>query len=153
MPVFTNNAALPVVLDTNVVLDWLVFDDRAARPLAAALVAGRLRWHATAAMLDELAHVLARQRFERRHDRAAHALAAAAAAAQLWTGAPPTAGPRCADPDDQPFIDLALALPARWLLTHDRALLALRRAAAARGVTVCTPRAWADEIAIAPPGA
>ena len=34
---------------------------------------------------------------------------------------------RCDDPDDQVFIDLALAGEAQWLLSHDKAVLRLRR--------------------------
>ena len=49
---------------------------------------------------------------------------------------------RCADPDDQPFIDLALAAGANWLLTRDKALLALARPSLARGLVVTTPRRW-----------
>ena len=49
-----------VILDTNVVLDWLVFRNPMCAALAAAVVAGELRWVATPAMRDELAHVLAR---------------------------------------------------------------------------------------------
>jgi predicted nucleic acid-binding protein len=49
-----------VVLDTNVVLDWLLFNDPSVAKLAAAVVGGRVRWLATAAMRDELTHVLGR---------------------------------------------------------------------------------------------
>ena len=48
----------------------------------------------------------------------------------------------CSDPDDQCFIDLALAQHARWLITHDRALLRLARRARAFGVEVLTPMLW-----------
>jgi predicted nucleic acid-binding protein len=47
----------------------------------------------------------------------------------------PSGSPRCSDPDDQKFIDLALALQA-LLLSKDHAVLRLRRALAARAVTV-----------------
>jgi len=40
------------------------------------------------------------------------------------------------------FIDLAVASAPSWLVTRDRALLALRRRAAARGVVVATPEQW-----------
>ncbi|MDE2297629.1 MAG: PIN domain-containing protein, partial [Burkholderiales bacterium] len=50
-----------VVLDTNVVLDWLVFHNPECGPLHASITAGRVRWVATAAMRDELAHVLGRR--------------------------------------------------------------------------------------------
>ena len=49
-----------VVLDTHVVLDWLVFGDTRVQPLVQALTTGRLRWLGTARMRVELSHVLAR---------------------------------------------------------------------------------------------
>ena len=51
-------------------------------------------------------------------------------------------GLRCRDTDDQVFIDLALAEGARWLLTHDRALLKLSRRASARGLRILRPGDW-----------
>ena len=48
------------VLDTQVVLDWLVFRDASTLPMAAALECGSLRWLTTRAMCDELEHVLER---------------------------------------------------------------------------------------------
>jgi len=48
----------------------------------------------------------------------------------------------CTDADDQCFIDLALAQRARWLITHDRALLRLARRARALGVEILTPAQW-----------
>jgi predicted nucleic acid-binding protein len=49
-----------IVLDTNVVLDWLVFRNPACARLDDDFAAGRLRWLASTAMRDELAHVLGR---------------------------------------------------------------------------------------------
>jgi len=49
----------PLVLDTNVVLDLLVFGDAAAQPVKQGLQDGALRWLATHAMREELARVLA----------------------------------------------------------------------------------------------
>lgn len=132
-----------VVLDTNVVLDWLVFDNPAVQPLAQALADGRLRWIASAAMLEELAIVLRRTALDRWRAKAEQALTSAPTLAAAMEFTPPVGGhPVCSDPDDQKFIDLALLAPARWLFTRDRALLKLRRAAAARGVVVCPPAAW-----------
>ena len=48
----------PLVIDTNIVLDLLVFRDPAAAPLSEALGARRLAWLATDAMREELARVL-----------------------------------------------------------------------------------------------
>lgn len=49
---------------------------------------------------------------------------------------------RCSDADDQIFVDLALAQGARWLITHDRALLKLARRAGGRGLAIVTPTCW-----------
>lgn len=133
-----------VVIDTNVVLDCLLFDEPTARPLGSALADGRLVWVTTEAMLDELADVLGRPFVAARGGDAAALLARARALCQV-VPAPPATADRlaCADPDDQPFIDLALALPARWLFSRDRDLLALARRAAARRVDVLRPMQWA----------
>jgi len=47
-----------VVLDTNVVLDLLFFDDAAARPLRLALEDGRMRCVVSGATFDEWRRVL-----------------------------------------------------------------------------------------------
>src|SRR5207253_2966901 len=103
-------AAQSVVLDTNVVFDWLLFGHPDGQVLDAALVCGELRWIATAARRDEFTHVLARGALDRwqpdfaalgaRWDRHCTELPAPASLG-------PAAGYRCTDPDDQKFIDLA----------------------------------------------
>lgn len=127
-----------VVLDTNLALDLLVFDDPACVPLRAALQRGDLRWIATAAMRDELARVLGYPlivvRLARISRGADEVLAAFDAQATTLADAP-AAKCRCDDPDDQVFIDLAVAHGAR-LLSKDRAVLVMRGALAALGVTV-----------------
>jgi predicted nucleic acid-binding protein len=50
---------LLVVLDTNIALDVLLFQEPQAEPLRAALQAGHVRWLATARMREELQRVLA----------------------------------------------------------------------------------------------
>jgi predicted nucleic acid-binding protein len=131
------------VLDTNVVLDWLVFRNPACHALERALEQGRLRWVASAAMREELAHVLQRGLGPRWSVDGAHWQAAWDRHAH--TLPPPTAPahwPRCTDPDDQKFVELAIAASARWLLTRDRALLKLARRSRAYGVEVVTPERW-----------
>lgn len=138
-----NEPVPAVVLDTNVVLDWLVFRDPGVARLAEHLAAGRLRWISAAPMLDELASVLRRQTFGLGEGGSEHVLTLAHRSATLINVAPPAGGqPVCSDRDDQKFIDLALQAPARWLVTRDKALLKLARAAARRGVMVCTPANW-----------
>ena len=133
------------VLDTNVLLDLLVFADARSQNLHRALQARQVQALTTVAMLDELADVLSRP-FLTRWKVDGHAvLAQAHGLCRVVEGfAPGTVGaPRCTDPDDQMFIDLAWAWPARWLFSRDRALLVLARAASLRGLGVLTPAAWA----------
>jgi len=149
LPAHDNLAPLPpaprLVLDTNVVLDWLVFGDPRCRAVIDAIEARQVQWITTDAMGDELASVLARP------FRSGRTLDADAVwgAWQRWAvivSAPKAASLArnlsCTDPDDQMFVDLAVAIGARWLLTRDRALLALARRALAFGVAVLRPDDW-----------
>lgn len=133
-----------VVIDTNTVLDWLLFNEPSVASLAAAITAGQARWIACDLMRVECEHVLARAELARwRPDpqRVSEAWRRHASMLPAPTNAPN--GPRCTDPDDQIFIDLAIAAGARWLVTRDRALLRLRRRAAVYGVQVLRPHEWA----------
>jgi predicted nucleic acid-binding protein len=135
-----------VVLDTNVVLDWLLFRDASCADLAERLQAGQLRWQATLSMRSELASVLPRPLLLGRAPEGEHILSAFDRWARICPEPPCAAGPtgklRCRDADDQKFIDLAVAVGARWLFSKDRAVLALARAARAHGVEVLTPVRW-----------
>ncbi|MDO4724949.1 MAG: putative toxin-antitoxin system toxin component, PIN family [Comamonadaceae bacterium] len=124
-----------LVLDTNIVLDMLLFGDPAAAVAQAQLWAAlaqpapRLHWIATEAMRAELAHVLAYAHLQPRmahyQRTAADILAQFDAAATLVDAAAETAV-RCRDGDDQKFIDLAIAHRA-VLLSKDRQVLKLRK--------------------------
>ena len=134
------------VLDTNVVLDWLLFGNPQYAELQQALTSAALRWVATVEMRDELTHVLASGRL----DRWSPDLPLLGSQWDKHCVEVPTPPPashatrlRCTDADDQKFIDLALACGARWLLSRDRAVLKLARRAQARGLTIQTPGAWA----------
>jgi putative PIN family toxin of toxin-antitoxin system len=135
-----------VVLDTNVVLDWLVFRDATCARLALQLRAGQLRWHATTSMRSELSSVLPRRQFLPWAPDCEHILAVFDSLAVVCSEPPsvvsPTGKLRCRDPDDQRFIDLAVTIGAQWLFSKDRALLALARPARVWGVEVLTPAQW-----------
>lgn len=132
-----------VVLDTNAVLDWLLFREPTMQPIARAIVDQQLNWIATAAMREELTLVLARKEMQAwQPDLRSIEAQWAAHARMLEKPPPPPRAPRCTDPDDQIFIDLALAHRARWLVSRDRAVLRLRRALAAYGVQVLAPPQW-----------
>ncbi len=129
------------VLDTNVVLDWLVFRDAGVAPIAQAVRSGRLHWLATDTMRDELAHMLGHSCLSGWSPDVKQALAAFDLYSRSCPDAP-ASRLHCSDPDDQPFIDLALAHRVPWLITHDRALLKLARRARQSGVAVLRPIDW-----------
>lgn len=148
------------MLDTNVWLDWLVFEDPGIDPVRAQVRAGRIRLLSLTRARDELAEVLARdavraQAEAARHRRGldaagcdpAHAIARFDALVELRPAAGPC-GLICRDPDDQCFLDLAVAHRARWLLTKDRALLSLARGARRHfGLEILAPPAFAERAA------
>jgi len=127
-----------IVLDTNIVLDLLVFDDPATRPLKDALAARRVQWIATQAMRDELARVLTYPKvvpcLARYKLNASDVLAVFDRQVQRVDAAP-KATITCKDADDQKFIDLAVAHRAT-LLSKDRAVLCMARRLSVLGVRV-----------------
>jgi putative PIN family toxin of toxin-antitoxin system len=139
-------AATWLVADTQVVLDWLVFDDAAARPLLQAVLDRRLRWLATVSMRTELGHILRHASLAPWSPEIEQALTFFDSHATMAPEPAPTCAPRllCSDADDQVFIDVALAHHATWLVTRDRALLKLRRKALARGLRIVRPAEWRD---------
>ena len=121
--------ARPVVVDTNVALDLLIFSDPRTAPLRTLLAQGRLDWIATQVMRDELERVLAYPHIVSRMDfyrvDAAQVLAAFDAQARLVDIAPRVAYV-CKDADDQKFIDLAVGHGA-ILVSKDKAVLSMRK--------------------------
>ena len=133
----TDAAPQRIVLDTQVVLDLLHFADPRVSALRAALDAGRAVVVSDAACRAELLRVLnypalridavRRAELEREYDDLV--------LLQVHDSspvAPMPALPRCADPDDQKFLELAEASGAAILLSRDAALLALARRCASR---------------------
>lgn len=118
-----------IVLDTNIVLDALVFNDPAAQPLKRALAAQQIQWIATQPMREELQRVLAYPKIVVR--LAFYQLSAAQVLAQFdgqtrLVDIAPKSSVTCADPDDQKFIDLAVAHKS-LLLSKDRAVLCMAK--------------------------
>ncbi|RYF66673.1 MAG: putative toxin-antitoxin system toxin component, PIN family [Comamonadaceae bacterium] len=118
-----------LVLDTNIVLDLFVFADARARALSEHLERGGADWLATAAMRDELERVLAYAHIESRLEfyrlQAGEVLTRFDRHARI-VEAPPKAPVTCKDPDDQKFIDLAVAHRS-MLLSKDAAVLAMTK--------------------------
>ena len=147
---------LPVVIDTNVWLDLLVFGDPVGRPIETQLSTGQIAALATGPMRDELADVLARPKFKLDDRTVAAALDRYDSLVQPRAIAP-DCHLACRDADDRKFLDLAVATaighPGAWLISKDRALLAARRPAARRfRLRIGTPAEFNSRVA-APPDA
>jgi putative PIN family toxin of toxin-antitoxin system len=132
------------VLDTNVWLDLLVFRDPRAAGLDAALRSGAVVAVVDDACIGEWQRVLEYPVLALPPERrAALDLEFARLTSRAAPAAPPCRLPRCRDPDDQKFLDLALASGARWLVSRDRALLTLARRTAREGwFDIVTPQHW-----------
>jgi predicted nucleic acid-binding protein len=152
--VSTNEARPKVVIDTQVIMDWLVFKNKSVEPLILAVQSNTLTWIGLAAMKSELLHVLGRGiassydpdlvLIEQEFERWCH----------LIDREPlPAIRLVCRDKDDQMFIDLALAEQASHLISRDRAVLALAKRARRVGLAIMTPEAWIKQQAgMAPEG-
>jgi putative PIN family toxin of toxin-antitoxin system len=125
-----------LVLDTNVVLDWVAFADPRVQCIVAAIESGALRPATSLACLEELRRALTYP--EVKLDAAAQSLAFeryVAHAVLIEAPAPEALAqlPLCEDPDDQKFLELAWHAGASHLLTRDKALLKLARRVALLG--------------------
>ena len=133
-------SALPTfVLDTNGWLDLLVFRDRSLDGFETAARVGALRIAIDERALEELARVLRYEplRLSEADALACHA-AASALAAHLAIDTPPQL-PRCRDPDDQMFLEIAVTAGADAIISRDAELLRLhRRMQREHGVTIAT---------------
>jgi putative PIN family toxin of toxin-antitoxin system len=138
-----------IVLDTNVCLDLFVFGDSMCSHVLAALRSGavqavtrddcREEWHRVLHYpqlpIDDRQRPAFREAFD--------------ALIQLLPPEASTVGdddarlPRCADPDDQKFLELALASGASWLLSKDKELLKLDRRTRSTGLfAIRLPQLW-----------
>jgi putative PIN family toxin of toxin-antitoxin system len=117
-----------LILDTNVVLDLLYFDDAMAQPLRHAMMDGHVHCAVTDATFGEWLRVLGYPEFALDPmQQAALAERYRELSTLLAMGATASGLPRCSDADDQKFIELAAAARADALISKDRALLKLRR--------------------------
>jgi putative PIN family toxin of toxin-antitoxin system len=136
----TARSPATAVLDTNVLLDFWVFDDARATPLRAAVEGGSLRVLRSGPLVDELSDVLSRPVFGLTNERRCTIL-------RLWDRiATPVqqvfpSPLACTDPSDQKFLDLAHTARADWLFTKDKALLKLARRARTLGLQIVEPAA------------
>lgn len=150
MPHTENHHRARLVLDTNVWLDWLVFADAGVAPIQHAVASGAAIIFISPPCLTEVTRVLGYSLSGRTLD----AQAQAAALAQIQAVVQPLehghashtidALPRCDDPDDQMFLQLARDCRADAIITQDRDLLALAtRKVKPLPFRIITPREFA----------
>jgi putative PIN family toxin of toxin-antitoxin system len=126
------------VIDTNIVLDLWLFEDPATIPLRAALQSGAISHLATASMRDELERVLAYPHLVKRMTKSniqAHDILSRFDEYLLAAEPAAKAACTCKDPDDQKFIDLAVAHAAP-LLSKDNAILCMKKRLFQSGVVL-----------------
>lgn len=122
---------LRAVLDTNVWLDWLVFNDAGIAPLKAGHTARQLKIFRSLPGEQELERVLAYKAIEPLVGEALRPVLMdkMRSVSHLHDGSTRVGWlPRCRDADDQPFLELARDCGAAVLITKDRDLLELARA-------------------------
>lgn len=117
-----------LVLDTNVVLDLLHFADATVSPILNALETRSAHCCVSDETLNELRRVLAYPEFKIDTEAQTTLLTRY----QGWTGPGEPVSvhanlPRCSDPDDQMFLELAASTQADFLISKDKALLRLKR--------------------------
>ena len=135
-----------LVLDSNVWLDWLHFDDPRVRSLKQAREENAVQIVIDQPCRDELARVLGYDRFGLDEATQNDMLREADQLSTLLTGLTYLSAeqlPSCSDRDDIKFLALAQASGANWLVTKDNALLRRRRSPRrAAGFRIGTPEQW-----------
>jgi len=121
----SSNSTLRWVLDTNVVLDWLHFRDPRAQFLDRAATSG-IALQASTATLAEFRRVIACSKLEIDVPRQSEIVARYESAVVLREVHDFPKLPQCRDPDDQCFLELAVAGGAGLIVTRDKALLKLK---------------------------
>lgn len=116
---------MKLVLDTNVWLDLLVFDDPAVRALREGAYDIVIDAPCAAELERVLGYPLGKWTLAPAR-RAASLAACLRMSRRVETGAAAAGLPDCEDPDDQKFLELAAAAGADALVTKDEALLRLR---------------------------
>jgi putative PIN family toxin of toxin-antitoxin system len=126
-----------LVLDTNVILDLLVFKDPSAEPIRLLLDAKLVDAVRTPASMAELIDVIGRPTFRLSQEDQASIVRAWESTSRLLENTAIEPAPfACRDPDDQVFIDMAYSLRPALLLSKDLRVLELQAIANQHGVDI-----------------
>jgi uncharacterized protein len=144
---------LRLVLDTNVVLDWLAFSAPVLAGFREQVAEGRVQVITDTFAIDELRRVLPRRElkldFTRQQTVLEHYLARTSPVSAITESrddALPHGFPSCRDPDDNPFLELTYRSKALALVSKDRAVLRLRRRVRPYGFAVMTVEQMVAEL-------
>ena len=131
------------ILDTNIWLDWLVFQNDTLDELKDAWRNQSFDIIYTDEMLEEWVDVIGRAQFKLSLEQQMHKTAELKTIARrVETLGKPLNPIACKDKDDQIFIDTALTHGAAWLISKDRHLLMLKNRARKQNVLVGTVEDW-----------
>ncbi len=126
-----------IVLDTNILLDILVFDDERAHPLRAALDAELLDAVATDKTFAEFMDVIGREQFSLEKDQQDLISEQWKKWARIISDDELCQAPwKCKDRDDQVFINLAYSLRPSALISKDKQVLKIAKRAIKEKVTI-----------------
>lgn len=133
------------MLDTNVVIDWLVFDHPFMNPLRHGVEQGRVVVLTHAPAQAELKRVLAYRQLKLAEDRQRDVFERYVRQTTVAAMPPdfslkqlmlPGGFPRCRDRDDEHFLALAYHARADALVSRDNAVYGLKSRAAKFGLTI-----------------
>ena len=128
-----------IVLDTNVLVSGLLQPLGPSGQIVRLVAAGELALCHDSRILAEYREVLLREKFRFDPERVEALLE------QIWAGGIPVAGTplalRLPDPDDEAFLEVALAGRTRCIVTSNEKHYPL---AARQGVEILTPRAFIE---------
>ncbi|MBL0124945.1 MAG: putative toxin-antitoxin system toxin component, PIN family [Betaproteobacteria bacterium] len=132
-------------MDTNVVIDWLVFDDPFMRPLRKGVADGQIVVLTHEPAIVELRRVLGYRQLKLDAARQADVFARYQAQATQFSMPAtfslkqlllPGGFPRCRDRDDEHFLALAYHAKADALVSRDNAVFGLKSRASKFGMTI-----------------
>lgn len=126
------------VLDTNVVLDILLFADKNTEPIQKSLASGQLLALGHYDTLYEFADVISRSQFKLTESQIKEKLHAWIKLHWLIKEPLPTEG-YCKDHDDDKFFNLARLCSARYLISKDKKVLKAKGKAKRFGCIVIKP--------------
>lgn len=126
-----------LVLDTNIILDLLVFKDPSAEPIRLLLDAKLVDAIRTSASMAELMDVIGRPTFKlSREDQETIVQAWESSTRLLENEAIEPAPFTCRDLDDQVFLDMAYSIRPALLLSKDLRVLELQTIAKRHGIEI-----------------